>query len=68
MLNTDNYYRNANQNYEISPHASQNGHQQNLQTINAGKVVEERELSYNVSGNVNRDNHYRKQCGSSLKN
>ena len=33
------YYRNANQNYsEVSPHASQNDHDQSLPTINVGRV------------------------------
>ena len=42
-----NYQKNANQNSNaISPHTSQNGHhQKNLQTINAGKIVEESEPS-----------------------
>ena len=68
MLNTDNYYRNANQNYELSPHASQNGHHKNLQTINAGKVVERREPPYTVDGNVNWYSHYGEQYEGSLKN
>ena len=43
----------------ISPHNSQNGHDQkkkkkkNLQTINAGEDVEKREPSCTVGGNVN---------------
>ena len=42
------------QNYnEVSPHTSQNGHHQNLQTINAGEGVEKREPSCTVGGNVN---------------
>ena len=42
MLDSINYDRNANQNYnEISPHMGQNGHhQKNLQTRNAGEGVE----------------------------
>ena len=50
-----NVKRNANQIYnEISPHASQNGHhQKNLQIINAGVVMEKREHSCTVGGNVN---------------
>ena len=30
MLNITNYQRNANQNYEIPPHTSQNGHHQKV--------------------------------------
>ena len=30
MLNVAHYYRNANQNYEISPHTHQNGHHQKV--------------------------------------
>ena len=40
----------------------------NLQIINAGEGVEEKELSYTVSGNVNWYSHYGKQYGDSLKN
>ena len=40
----------------------------NLQTINAGKSVEKRELSYTVGGNVNRCNHYEEQYGDIFKN
>ena len=40
----------------------------NLQTINAGKSVEKRELSYTVVGNVNRCNHYEEQYGDAFKN
>ena len=69
MLNITNYQRNANQNCnEVSPHTSQNGrHQKNLQTINAGEGVEERELLYKGGGNVNLYRHYGKQYGGSLK-
>ena len=36
------------------PHSSQNGHhQKNLQTINPGDDVENREPSYTLGGNVN---------------
>ena len=38
MLNITNYKRNDSKNYnEISPHTSQNGHHQRLQTIDAGE-------------------------------
>ena len=57
MLNITDYYRNANQNYnEVSPHASQNGHQKKkkmLQTLNAGEGVEKRETTHTVGRNVN---------------
>ena len=60
---------NANQNYEISSHISQNGHhQKNPQTINAGEGVERKEPSYTVGGNVNWYRHYGEQYGTSLKN
>ena len=37
----------------VSPHTSQNDHhQKNVQIINAGKSVEEKEPSYTVDGNV----------------
>ena len=54
---------------EVSPHTSQNGHhQKNLQTINAGEDVEEREPSCSVGGNVNWYNHCGEQYGGSLRN
>ena len=55
MLNVTNYQRNANQNCnEVSPHTSQNGrHQKNLQTINAGELVEKGEPSCSLGKNVN---------------
>jgi len=69
MLNTSNYWRNANQVYnEVSPHTTQNGHHQSLQIINAGEVVVKMEASYAVGGNVNWYNHYGKQYGGSSKN
>ena len=53
MFNITNYYRNANQSSnEVSPHSSQDGSSKNLQTINAGKGVENKGPSYTV-GNVN---------------
>ena len=46
VLNITNYYRNENQNNnEVIPHVSQNGHHKNLQTINVGKGVEKMKLS-----------------------
>ena len=54
MLNIIHYQRNANKNHnEISPHSGQNGHHQNLQTINAGEGVEKREHSCSIAENVN---------------
>ena len=57
MFNITSYQRNANRNdNEVSPHTSENGHQQkNLLAINAGEGVEKREPSYTVDGNVNRN-------------
>ena len=45
----------ANQNYsEVSPHTGQNGHhQKNLQRVNAGEVMEKRQLSCTIGGDVN---------------
>ena len=42
--------------------------QKRLQTINAGEVVEKREFSCTVGGNVNCYSHYGKSYGDSLKN
>ena len=41
-----------------SPHTSQNGCHQNLQAINAGEGVENRDHSCTVGGNVNWYSHY----------
>jgi len=55
MLNTTNYLRNANQNYnEVSHHTSQDGH-------DAGEGMERRDPSYTVGENVNWCSHYGKQ-------
>ena len=40
----------------------------NLQTINAGEDVEQREPSYTVGENVNWYSHYGEQYGDSFKN
>ena len=45
----------------------QNGHHQNLQTVNAGEGMKKRESSYAVSGNVNACSLYGKQYGGSSK-
>ena len=45
------------------PHTGQNGHQKNLQKINAGEGVEKREHSCTVGGNINCYNHYGRQYG-----
>ena len=43
MLNIAHHQRKANQNYnEVSPFTGQNGHQKNLQTVNARGGVEKR--------------------------
>ena len=61
MLNITHYQRNANQNHtELSPHTSQNDHQQKLyKTINAGEGMEKRKPSYTDGRNVNWYSH----CG-----
>ena len=70
MLNTANYQRNANQNYnEVPPHTSQKWPSLTSQQItNAGEGMEKREPSFAVGGNVNWYNHYGKQYGGSLEN
>ena len=73
MFNIANYQKNANQSYnEISPHTSQNGHnnnkKKNLQTTNAGEDVEKRQPFNAVGGNVSWYSHYGEQYGCSLKN
>ena len=69
MLNITNYERNVNQNNsEISPHTGQRPSLKNLQTINAGGAVKQRESSYTVGRYVIWYNHYREQYGGSLKN
>ena len=51
----------------LSPHTSQNGHnQKNLQTINAGEDLEKKP-SYINAGNVNIYSHYGEQYGDSFK-
>ena len=56
--------RDANQIYnEVSPHISQNGHHQSLQTINAGEGMEKREPFYTINESVNRCSHYEEQYG-----
>ena len=56
-------------NNDVSPHTDQNGHQQkNLQTINAGEVVKEKEPSCTAGRNVIRYDHYGRWCRDSLKN
>ena len=55
MLNITHYQRNANQNYNkvITSHQSEWPSSKNLQTINAGEVMEKGEASRTVGGNVN---------------
>ena len=63
-----NYQRNENESYnEISPHTSQNGYHQKIQTINAREGVEKRDSSYTVGGNVNWYSYYGEQYASNLK-
>ena len=68
MFNIASYQRNANQNYEISPHTGQNGYHQKIQTTNVGKGVERRESSSTIGRNVNQYSHYGEQYGGSFKN
>ena len=69
MLNIANYYRNANQNYNLSPHTSQNGHnQKNLQAVSSGEGVAKRKPSYTVGGHINWYSHYGEQYRGSFKN
>ena len=53
MLNIINHYRNANQNYNEFSHQSEWPSSKNLETINAGEGVENREHSCTAGGNVN---------------
>ena len=48
--------------------SSENQQTKNLQIINAGESVEQREPSYTVDGNVNWCSHNGEQYGDSLKN
>ena len=64
MFNITNHQRNTNQNYnEVLSHLYHTSEWtfKNLQGINAGEVVEKRETSCAVGGNVNGYNHYGKQ-------
>ena len=70
MFILTNYQRNTNQNYnEESPGRSQSGHcQKNLQTIERGEGVSQREPSYTLDGDTNWfSSHYREQSGAFLK-
>ena len=84
MLSITNYQRNAHQNYNEVKMLNGTNHQRNamrdhltlariailkkFQIINAGKVVEKREPSYTVGGNVNWCCHCGEQCEHSSKN
>ena len=59
MLNITDYYRNANQNCEVS-HQSKRPLSKSLQIINAGEGMEQREPFYIVGMNVNWYSHYGK--------
>ena len=52
----------------ITSHQSERPSSKSLQTINAGEVVEEREHSCTIGGNVNWYSHYGRRYGESLKN
>ena len=71
MLNTANFQRNANQNYnEVSPHIiSQNGYHKKVYKQQMLEGMEKREPPpITISGNVNWYNHYGEQNGGSLIN
>ena len=53
--------------WDITSHQSERLSSKSLQTINAGDVVEKREHSCTVGGNVNWYSHYGRQYGNSLK-
>ena len=53
--------------WDITSHQSEWPSSKSLQTINAGEVVEKRELSCTVGGNVNWYSHCGRQYGDSLK-
>ena len=68
MLNITSYKRNANQNYyEVPPHTSEWPSLISLQITNTGEVVEKREPSFTVGGNVNWHNYYGEQYGGIQK-
>ena len=54
--------------WDITSYRSEWPSSKSVQTINAGKDVEEREHSCTVGGNVNWCSHYGRQYGDSLKN
>ena len=61
MLNTDDYYRNANQeNNDIISHLSERLSSKSLQITNVGEDMEKRKPLYTVGENVNRCSHYGK--------
>ena len=66
LLNTANYERNANQNYNggSTLHLSEWPSLKSLQTTNSGEGVEKRE---SIGGNVNWYSHYGKQYGDYSK-
>ena len=53
--------------WDITSHQSEWLSSKSLQTINAGDVVEKREHSCTVGGNINWYSHYGRQYGDSLK-
>ena len=69
MLDITNYQKNADQNYNevITSQWSEWSSSKSPQTINAREIVEKREPSSTVGGNVNWCNHCGEQYGDSLK-
>ena len=68
-LNTANYYRHANQNYEIiTPHWAEWPSSKSLQRINDTEGMKKMEPSYTIGGNVNWYSYYGEQYGESLRN
>ena len=67
MLNTTNYQRNTNQNYnEVSPHTSRKDHNQKSTNSKCGRGCGEKEALL-FGGDVNWCSHYGKLYGVSLK-
>ena len=67
MLNTTNYQRNTNQNYnEVSPHTSRKDHNQKSTNSKCGRGCGEKEALL-FGGDVNWCGHYGKLYGVSLK-
>ena len=67
MLNTMNYQRSENQNYNKTSQLPERLSSKYPQIINAGEGMERKEISYTIDGNVNWDSHYEEQCECFLK-